>query len=489
MGVTFCAVARRASAGGASRRSAIAALRGVHRRMQARQRHGGRPRDDGEEGRCRTGLYVAHPLTGAEVEVWVGNYVLMSYGEGAVMGVPAHDERDFAFAKKYGLPILPGDRASTGEAFDDRALAAVVRRQDARRRASIPASTTASRYEAAVDAIAADLARRGARREAHDVSPARLGHLAPALLGHADPDHPLRRRAATVPVPEQDLPVVLPEDLRARRQRQPARTSAPTSSNVACPRATAPARRETDTMDTFVDSSWYFMRYACPGAATMVDARDDYWMPMDQYIGGIEHAILHLLYARFWTKVMRDMGMVGYDEPFTRLLTQGMVLDHAFFRRNDKGGVDYIAPADVDITRNDQRPRSSAAPRSSTAAGRIRRPRHDVEVEAQRRRSAGNDRALRRRHRAPVRDVRRARPSRRSSGRTNGVEGTHRFLRRLWTFAQAQRTPTSRRPRFELARRSGNAAAHGAARDARCAQAGELRLRAHPVQHRGVGRR
>jgi leucyl-tRNA synthetase len=107
-------------------------------------------------------------------------------------------------------------------------------------------------------------------------------------------------------------------------------------------------------MDTFVDSSWYFMRYTCPDAPTIIDARDRYWMPMDQYIGGITHAILHLLYARFWTKVMRDFGMVAYNEPFTRLLTQGMVLAHAFFRRNAKGGLDYVPPSEVEITRNAQ---------------------------------------------------------------------------------------------------------------------------------------
>jgi leucyl-tRNA synthetase len=107
-------------------------------------------------------------------------------------------------------------------------------------------------------------------------------------------------------------------------------------------------------MDTFVDSSWYFMRYTCPDAPTMIDARDAHWMPMDQYIGGISHAILHLLYARFWTKVMRDLGLVSYGEPFTRLLTQGMVLAHAFYRRNDKGGIDYVPPPDVEITRNEQ---------------------------------------------------------------------------------------------------------------------------------------
>ena len=135
-------------------------------------------------------------------------------------------------------------------------------------------------------------------------------------------------------------------------------------------------------MDTFVDSSWYFMRYACPDAPTMVDARNDYWMPMDQYIGGIEHAILHLLYARFWTKVMRDMGLVKIDEPFTRLLTQGMVLNHIYFRRTDKGGIDYFAPDDVDVEHDAEGRITGGTLEGRRPAGRIRRPRHDVEVEA-----------------------------------------------------------------------------------------------------------
>ena len=143
-------------------------------------------------------------------------------------------------------------------------------------------------------------------------------------------------------------------------------------------------------MDTFVDSSWYYMRYACPDAPTMVDARNDYWMPMDQYIGGIEHAILHLLYARFWTKVMRDLGLVKFDEPFTRLLTQGMVLNHIYFRRNDAGRhrlllrrtrSTSIADADGRIAGGDAQ--------AGRPAGRLRRRRQDVEVEEQRRRPAG----------------------------------------------------------------------------------------------------
>ncbi|HEX8010426.1 MAG TPA: class I tRNA ligase family protein, partial [Casimicrobiaceae bacterium] len=150
-----------------------------------------------------------------------------------------------------------------------------------------------------------------------------------------------------VPVPESELPVVLPEDCVPDGTGNPLAKRADFVATT-CPKCAGPAKRETDTMDTFVDSAWYYMRYACPDAQAMVDARNDYWNPMDQYIGGIEHAILHLLYARFWTKVMRDLGLVKFDEPFTRLMTQGMLLNHAYFRRGEKGGIDYFPPEEVE---------------------------------------------------------------------------------------------------------------------------------------------
>ena len=299
-----------------------------------------------EKKGMRTGLLVLHPFTKEEVEVWVGNYVLMGYGEGAVMAVPGHDERDFAFAKKYGLPIKQvidvGGQAYSTDAWQPWYEAPGAQRE-------LRASTTASSSRPPIDAVAADLEAAGPGREAHAVPPARLGHLAPALLGHADPDHPVpevRRRARA----RRPAPRGAARGPRARRQRQPAREVARVLRDARARSAAAPAKRETDTLDTFVDSSWYFLRYACPGAKTMVDARADYWMPMDQYIGGIEHAILHLLYARFWTKAMRDMGLVKIDEPFQNLLTQGMVLNHIFSRRTDKGGIEYFAPDEVDVT-------------------------------------------------------------------------------------------------------------------------------------------
>jgi leucyl-tRNA synthetase len=291
-----------------------------------------------------TGLTVTHPLTGEQVEVWVGNYVLMSYGDGAVMGVPGHDERDFEFAKKYNLPIKQVI-AVDGETFSTAAWQPWY--EDRERGHCVNSGKyDGLRHQAAVDAIARDLAAKGLgekrttfRLRDWGISRQRYWGT-PIPIVHCDD-------CGDVPVPEQDLPVVLPEDCVPDGTGNPLAKRADFV-DTKCPQCGRPAKRETDTMDTFVDSSWYYMRYACPDAPAMVDARNDFWNPMDQYIGGITHAILHLLYARFWTKVMRDMGLVRMDEPFTRLLTQGMVLNHSYFRRTDKGGIDYFAPEDVE---------------------------------------------------------------------------------------------------------------------------------------------
>ena len=291
-----------------------------------------------------TGLFVTHPLTGEKVEVWVGNYVLMSYGDGAVMGVPAHDERDFAFAKKYSLPIKQVI-AVDGEAFSTDAWQPWYE-DKTRGRCIDSGKYDGLAYKPAVDAIAADLAAKGLgekkityRLRDWGISRQRYWGT-PIPLVHCP-------ACGVVPVPEKDLPVILPEDCIPDGSGSPLAKRADFV-NTTCPKCGGAAKRETDTMDTFVDSSWYYMRYACPDAPTMVDGRNDFWNPMDQYIGGITHAILHLLYARFWTKVMRDMGLVKMDEPFTRLLTQGMVLNHSYFRRTEKGGIDYYAPQDVE---------------------------------------------------------------------------------------------------------------------------------------------
>jgi len=343
MGVTFCAVApehplaTQAAKGNAALAAFIDKCRAggtTEAELAVRDKEG-----------LPTGLTVTHPLTGSAVPLWVGNYVLMSYGDGAVMGVPAHDERDFEFANKYGIEIkqvidVEGrafSRTTWADWYGDKQLGLCIH---------------SGRYDglgfkAAVDAVAVDLATRslgekkttwrlrdwGVSRQRYWGTPIPIIHCA---------EH------GAVPVPEKDLPVVLPEDLIPDGSGNPL-NKCESFLNVPCPVCGAPSRRETDTMDTFVDSSWYFMRYCDPKLDdAMVGAGTQYWMPMDQYIGGIEHAILHLLYARFWTKVMRDLKLVSIDEPFTKLLTQGMVLNHIYSRRGAAGGIEYFWPHDVD---------------------------------------------------------------------------------------------------------------------------------------------
>ena len=293
-----------------------------------------------------TGLFVTHPITGKQVEVWVGNYVLMSYGDGAVMGVPAHDERDFAFAKKYNLPIqqvvaVEGETFSTDawqEWYGDKQKCVCVN----------SGALDGLSHSQAVDKVAELLAAKGLgekkttwRLRDWGVSRQRYWGTPIPIIHCTD--------CGAQPVPEKDLPVVLPQDLVPDGSGNPLVKSEAFHAGVVCPCCGKPARRETDTMDTFVDSSWYFMRYCdAKNSEKMVAEGADYWMPMDQYIGGIEHAILHLLYARFWTKVMRDLGLVKVDEPFTKLLTQGMVLNHIYSRKSAKGAKDYFWPHDVE---------------------------------------------------------------------------------------------------------------------------------------------
>jgi len=344
MGVTFCAVAAEhpLALHAAASNPALAAFLeecktgGTTEAELATQEKKGMP----------TGLFVTHPLTGAQVEVWVGNYVLMSYGDGAVMGVPAHDERDFAFALKYQLPIKQVvsvkdqafDASAWQEWYGDKQNCVCVNSGE----------LDGLNQKAAVNKVAELLAAKGLgekkttwRLRDWGISRQRYWGT-PIPIIHCD-EH------GAVPVPEKDLPVVLPQDCIPDGSGNPLHKHEGFHAGVTCPVCGKPARRETDTMDTFVDSSWYFMRYCDPqNAEAMVAGGADYWMPMDQYIGGIEHAILHLLYARFWTKVMRDLGLVKVDEPFKRLLTQGMVLNHIYSRRTAKGGKDYFWPHDVE---------------------------------------------------------------------------------------------------------------------------------------------
>ncbi len=359
MGVTFCAVAPEhpIAAVAAARDATVAAF-------VEEAKKGGTTEAElalKEKEGVPTGLFVTHPLTGEQVPVWVGNYVLMSYGDGAVMGVPAHDERDFAFAKKYRLAIQPvvdvGGRPYSTDTWQE---------WYAEKGAGIAIHSgkyDGLAFQACVDSVAADLAAKGLgekkttfRLRDWGISRQRYWGT-PIPIIHCD-EH------GAVPVPEKDLPVVLPEDCIPDGSGNPLHKHEGFHAGVSCPICGKPARRETDTMDTFVDSSWYFVRYCLPQAeqaasAAMTTDAVNYWMPkagatttpaMDQYIGGIEHAVLHLLYARFWTKVMRDMGLVQFDEPFTRLLCQGMVLNHVYSRKTAQGGIEYFWPHEVDNT-------------------------------------------------------------------------------------------------------------------------------------------
>jgi leucyl-tRNA synthetase len=342
MGVTFCAVAAEhpLATHAARRNPRLAAFVEECRRGPAMEAELATQEKKG----MPTGLFVQHPITDASVEVWVGNYVLMAYGEGAVMGVPGHDERDFAFAKKYGLPILPvidvgGQRYSTDAWqpwYSDHG------------RCINSGPYDGLDYQGAVDAIARDLAARhlGEKRitwRLRDWGISRQRYWGcPIPLVHCS-------GCGDVPVPDKDLPVVLPEGLVPDGTGNPL-NKLDSFVNCKCPKCGKPAKRETDTMDTFVDSSWYFLRYACTDQTrAMVDERVRYWLPVDQYIGGIEHAILHLLYSRFWTRAMRDLGLVAFDEPFTQLLTQGMVLNDIYSRKAADGRITYFNPAEVEV--------------------------------------------------------------------------------------------------------------------------------------------
>lgn len=376
-----------------------------------------------------TGLTVSHPITGEAVPVWVGNYVLMSYGDGAVMGVPAHDERDFAFAKKYGIDILEvvhvdGEHYSYDHWQDWYA--------DKQRGVTINSDNFSGlKYQDAVNAVANALHAKGLgekkttwRLRDWGISRQRYWGT-PIPIIHCDEHGP-------VPVPERDLPVVLPEDV------VPDGSGNPLNKNEAflackCPVCGKPARRETDTMDTFVDSSWYFMRYCdAKNDRAMVGAGTQYWMPMDQYIGGIEHAILHLLYARFWTKVMRDLGLVKVDEPFTKLLTQGMVLNEAFSRTDS--GKDYYWAHELDIQRDEH-----AHVLSATLKADGKPVTYEGWTTMSKSKNNGVDpQDLIERYGA---DTARlfvmfaSPPEQTLEWNDAGVDGAHRFLRRVWNYA------------------------------------------------------
>ena len=304
-----------------------------------------------------TGLTVTHPLTGQQVPVWVANYVLMSYGSGAVMAVPAHDERDFEFANKYQLPIKQvidlKEELKQGQQFD--ATTWQDWYGDKQNGVAINSGELDGlNFKQAFDKILTQLEPKGLGKKTINyrlrdwgVSRQRYWGCPIPVINCAD--------CGTVPVPESQLPVVLPLDVVPDGRGNPL-NNLTSFTDVNCPCCGKPAKRETDTFDTFVESSWYYARFASPnytdGMINKVAA--DKWLPVDQYVGGVEHAVLHLLYARFFHKLMRDEGLVQGDEPFANLLTQGMVLAGTYLRENADGSKSYYFPEEVDIRYNDK---------------------------------------------------------------------------------------------------------------------------------------
>ena len=378
-----------------------------------------------------TGFYVKHPLTGKDLEVWIGNYVLMSYGEGAVMGVPAHDERDFAFALKYNLPIiqvvsLPGHEYSTaqwqdwyGDKSDETALV---------NSGEFDGLTVSQGIEKIAEALQAKgLGEKQVQFRIRDWGISRQRYWGTPIpiinCPHCGP----------VPVPEKDLPVVLPTDLVPDGSGNPL-SKCESFLKCKCPKCGADAQRETDTMDTFVDSSWYFMRYCSPDCDhAMVDERNDYWAPVDQYIGGIEHAVLHLLYARFWTKVMRDLGLVKFDEPFTRLFTQGMLTAECYYRLMPDGKKRWYYPDEIEIFYDEKaRPikaisKEDGLPVTMGGVEKMSKSKNNVVEPKAIINKFGADTA-----RSFVMFA--GPPDQSAAWSNSGAEGTFRFLRRLWNW-------------------------------------------------------
>ncbi len=377
-----------------------------------------------------TGLYAIHPLTGEQIGIWIGNYVLMGYGDGAVMGVPGHDERDFAFAQRYGIPIRQVV-AVEGETFSTEAWADWYADKT---RGFLVGS---GRYDglacqAAAAAVAADLAALGV---GEPKTTWRLRDWGISRQRYWGTPIPIVHCAACgdVPVPYADLPVVLPTDCVPDGSGNPLQQR-PDFYETTCPTCGGPARRETDTMDTFVDSSWYFMRYTCPDGLSMIDERMKYWMPMDQYIGGIEHAVLHLLYARFWTRAMRDLGLIDISEPFTRLFTQGMLLNECYYREEDSGRKIWFYPNQVEIRRDEKgQPvaailRDDGQPVTIGGMEKMSKSKNNVVEPKDIISRYGADTAR-------LFTIFAGPPAQSAAWSDSGVEGASRFLRRFWAAA------------------------------------------------------
>ena len=382
-----------------------------------------------------TGLFVEHPLTGEQLPVWVANYVLMHYGDGAVMAVPAHDERDFEFAHKYSLPIKSVVRTSSGDTTPAPWQDAYAEHGSLINSGEFYGLDFAGAFDAMeVALIKKNLGASRTQFRLRDWGISRQRYWGcPIPIIHCD-------TCGDVPVPEDQLPVVLPEDVVPDGAGSPL-ARMPEFYECSCPKCGAPAKRETDTMDTFVESSWYYARYASPHyEGGLVDPKAaDHWLPVDQYIGGIEHAILHLLYARFFHKLMRDEGLVSSNEPFKNLLTQGMVVAETYYRREANGGYTWFNPADVELERDSKakiigaKLISDGLPVEIGGTEKMAKSKNNgVDPQSMIEQYGADTCRLFMMFASP--------PDMSLEWSDSGVEGSHRFLKRVWRLAQAHVT-------------------------------------------------
>ncbi len=378
-----------------------------------------------------TGLFVKHPLTGAELPVWIANYVLMSYGSGAVMAVPAHDERDFEFANKYNLPIQQVIDAKTADDAEFNSTEWQEWYGSKQGKLVNSAEFDGLDFDAAYAAI---LAKLEAQSLGNSKVQFRLRDWGVSRQRYWGCPIPMINcdSCGQVPVPEEQLPVILPTDVVPDGSGNPL-NKMPEFYQTTCPCCGGDARRETDTLDTFVESSWYYARFASPdftGGLVKPEAVQS-WLPVNQYIGGVEHAILHLLYARFFHKLMRDEGVVEGNEPFTNLLTQGMVLADTFYREEASGKKTWFNPADVELER-DEKGRSISA--------RLMTDGEPVVIGGQEKMSKSKNNGIDPQSiveqygadTARVFMMFAAPPDQSLEWSDAGVEGAHRFLKRVW---------------------------------------------------------
>ena len=379
-----------------------------------------------------TSLFVEHPLTGEKLPVWVANYVLMHYGDGAVMAVPAHDERDFEFAHKYNLPVKTVVRTRAGDVVGTEWDAAYGEHGQLINSAEFDGLDFAGAFDAIEAAlIKKELGKSRTQFRLRDWGISRQRYWGcPIPIIHCP-------SCGDVPVPEDQLPVVLPENVVPDGAGSPL-ARMPEFYNCSCPKCGAAAKRETDTMDTFVESSWYFARYASPNyEGGMVDKQAaNHWLPVDQYIGGIEHAILHLLYARFFHKLMRDEGLVSSNEPFKNLLTQGMVVAETYYRTASNGGKDWFNPADVEVERD---------AKAKIIGARLKTDGLPVEIGGTEKMSKSKNNGVDPQAMIEAYGADTCRlfmmfaspPDMSLEWSDSGVEGSNRFLRRVWRLAQS----------------------------------------------------